>query len=79
MWRAGQFLCQEIYHHLGEEFEWTKKPYEYEFSGLAIDYINGTDKVKNWVEMHGNLQELEEIEQSNFSDFLKTRKDVLLY
>ena len=26
MWRAGQFLCQEIYHHIGEEFEWSKRP-----------------------------------------------------
>ena len=79
MWRAGQFLCQEIYHHIGGEFEWSKKPYEYEFSGLAIDFINGTDKVRAWVESQDSLEKLEQIEKSNHDYFLKTRQEALLY
>jgi len=79
MWRAGQFLCQEIYHHLGDEFEWSKKPYEYEFSGLAIDFINGSDKIRHWVEGNESLNHLEELEQINKQEFLDSRKEILLY
>lgn len=79
MWRAGQFLCQEIYHHLGDEFEWSKKPYEYEFSGLAIDFINGSDKIRQWVETRGSLEELEELQSDGMKEFTESRKSSLLY
>ena len=79
MWRAGQFLCQEIYNHLGDEFEWSQKPYEYEFSGLAIDFINGSDKIRHWVEQTGSLDDLKEIESVNRNAFLENRKQFLLY
>ena len=79
MWRAGQFLCQEIYNHLGDEFKWSQKPYEYEFSGLAIDFINGSDKIRHWVEQTGSLADLKEIEAVNRDAFLENRKQFLLY
>ena len=27
-WRTGQFILRELFHHLGDDFEWKKPPYE---------------------------------------------------
>ena len=78
-WLAGQFLCREIKREIKQKFEWNKKPYEYEFEGLAIDFINGTDNVRKWVDSSDDLSRLKEIENDGMSEFLKERKEVLLY
>ncbi|MEI8347233.1 MAG: DUF1343 domain-containing protein, partial [Pseudomonadota bacterium] len=42
-WKLGQLLCQQLYQHLGQAFEWKAPPYEYEYEKLPIDLINGSD------------------------------------
>lgn len=78
-WKLGQLLCHFLYHHSQIDFQWNTKPYEYEFDRLAIDLINGTDKIRKWIENRGNLEELQEIEMSERETFLHKRENVLLY
>ncbi|MBU2906519.1 DUF1343 domain-containing protein [Arenibacter algicola] len=61
-WRVGQFLLRELYHHLGEDFEWLKPPYEYNYEKEPIDIINGTDKLREWVEKQGSMEMLDSFE-----------------
>ncbi|EQC47724.1 exo-beta-N-acetylmuramidase NamZ domain-containing protein [Bacteriovorax sp. Seq25_V] len=78
-WQLGQFLCRELYHHLKDKFEWSKKAYEYEYEKLPIDLINGSDSIRLWVENNQTMDKLRNIEINGSADFLKIRKDSLLY
>jgi uncharacterized protein YbbC (DUF1343 family) len=78
-WRLGQFLCRELYHFLVDDFEWTKKDYEYEYDKLAIDLINGTQSVRKWVENNDSIDALIKIEAANNGDFIKLRESSLIY
>ena len=74
-----QVLCKILYHSLGEDFRWKPPPYEYEYHKMPIDILNGTDKLRIWVENDGSYEELLEIESRGMADFDTKRKDVLLY
>jgi uncharacterized protein YbbC (DUF1343 family) len=78
-WKLGQFLCQKLYHELKDDFVWKKEPYEYEFEKLAIDLINGTDRIRHWVEQNGSYTELKIMEQEQQKEYLKQRKEALIY
>lgn len=78
-WRLGQVLCQEFYHYLREDFQWKLPPYEYEFIKMPVDMINGTDKLRYWIEQNGPYEFLDEIEKENQDEFLENRKEVLIY
>lgn len=78
-WALAQVICYHLYHDLGADFEFHQKPYEYEFHKLAIDLINGTDKVRQWIENKGPMSELTELNQLGHSKFLTQRADILLY
>lgn len=49
-WRVGQLLLKELYYYLGDDFEWLEPPFEYNYTQKPIDIINGTDKIRKWVE-----------------------------
>ena len=78
-WSVSQMLCREFKRELGDKFEFHQKPYEYEFHKLAIDLINGTDEVKNWVNNLGTFEQLKKIETRGFDQFLNQRESILLY
>lgn len=78
-WQLGQFLCRELYHFLGDKFEWTQKAYEYEYEKLPIDLINGSEAIRHWVEKGLSVEELNKLEQFNNQEFLDRRKKSLLY
>ncbi|WP_369047843.1 exo-beta-N-acetylmuramidase NamZ domain-containing protein [Tenacibaculum sp. UWU-22] len=61
-WRLGQLLLREFYHYLGKDFEWKKPPYEYNYTQHPIDIINGTDKLRFWVENNDALDVLDSFE-----------------
>lgn len=61
-WRTGQFLMRELYNYLGDEFTWNQPPYEYNYKHLPIDIINGTDKLRKWVEKNNTVRELDGFE-----------------
>lgn len=62
-WRIGQLLLRELYHYLGDDFEWLSPPYEYHYEKEPIDIINGTDKLRGWVEANGLLEMLDSFEE----------------
>jgi len=76
-WTLAQILCRELYHFLGEDFAWNTAPYEYEFDKLAIDLINGSDKLRHWVEKNGSFDELQAIEKQGYDDFELKRREVI--
>ncbi len=78
-WKLGQFLCQFLYKHLGADFLWKSPPYEYENDILPIDVINGSDKIRKWVESLGSFEELISLEQKQMDLFLSNRSNCLLY
>ena len=78
-WRLGALLLREFYHQTSFKFKWNDDPYEYENVGLAIDYINGGESLKKWVEENGSIDDLIELEQLGLDDFLDLRDNALLY
>ncbi len=78
-WRVSQLLCRELYHALGTDFKWKQPPYEYVHDQMPIDVINGTDKIRRWVESNGDYEALEGFEKEGMTEFLEKRGEVLLY
>jgi uncharacterized protein YbbC (DUF1343 family) len=78
-WTVSQMLCREFKRELGNEFQFHDRPYEYEFHKLAIDLINGTDKVRHWVNELGSLSDLEKIETEGFDKFLTEKANTIIY
>ena len=79
IWKFGQLLMRELKFNLKEKFYWQDAPYEYEFNELAINLINGSSELKQWVENRGSLKELEEIEMDGRENYLEIKKEVSLY
>lgn len=78
-WRLCQTLCREFHRELGPEFQWKQPPYEYEYDRMPIDLINGTDKLRHWVEKHGTRAQYDEIMKPGQAEYQAQRKEVLLY
>ena len=70
---------QKFYHHLGSDFQWKQPPYEYEEKLLPIDILNGTDRVRKWVETNGSYNELLAIEKEGMNNYLINRKEIMIY
>lgn len=62
-WRVGQIILRELYHFLGDDFEWKNPPYEYNYKQRPIDIINGTDKLRHWVENNDSIEMLDDFEK----------------
>ncbi|MAZ49714.1 MAG: hypothetical protein CME65_14225 [Halobacteriovoraceae bacterium] len=80
-WRVTQVLIKEFKRLLGGDFEYKTDAYEYEFEKLAIDLINGTDKIRSWYENDTSidLEFLDRIEQKNMDQYLEKRSQILIY
>jgi uncharacterized protein YbbC (DUF1343 family) len=78
-WRLGQVLMHVLYRELGEKFAWNDRPYEYEFDRLAIDFINGDERLRQWVETSGDPEKLIELENDGIEAFNSKRQASLLY
>lgn len=78
-WSVSQMICREFKRELGADFEFHQKPYEYEYHKLAIDLINGTDEIRQWVEKLGTYDELIKIEHNGYDIYKNQREDILLY
>ncbi|MCO4794685.1 MAG: DUF1343 domain-containing protein [Bacteriovoracaceae bacterium] len=78
-WRVGQFLIHLFIKELGKDFSWKSDGYEYQFDRPAIDFINGSEKIREWAESSGDIKALDVLENENMDDYLAMRKEVLLY
>ncbi len=76
-WRVGQLLMREIYHHLGDDFEWKQPPYEYNYTQKPIDIINGTDKLRLWVENNEPIEKLTTFE--NLEAYRNQLNEIKIY
>jgi uncharacterized protein YbbC (DUF1343 family) len=78
-WRTGQVLLRELYHCLQGKFTWRQPPFEYEKKILPIDMLNGTNKLRVWVENYDSTEQLLEMEAQGIDKFLNQRKVAMLY
>ena len=78
-WRLGQLLCHQLYHYLGDLFQWKSEPYEYEYTKLAIDLINGTDQIRKIIEQKLGVEEIFALESIGQSQFISQRAEILIY
>ncbi len=78
-WQLSQVLCREFARKLGDKFSWDEKDYEYSFGNLAIDLINGSEFVKEWVERYGSVSELREFEIQGHEAYLKDIESIKIY
>ncbi|TMU56548.1 exo-beta-N-acetylmuramidase NamZ domain-containing protein [Flagellimonas algicola] len=76
-WRVGQFVIRELYHVLGEDFKWKHPPYEYNYDQNPIDVINGTGKLRKWVERNDSVAALDDFE--HLEDYKKSFEAITLY
>ena len=77
-WRTAQLLCRYFYHHI-EGFSWAPPPYEYEDKILPIDLINGTDRLRLWVEKNEDSEELDAMENEGREEYVEQKKSIELY
>ncbi len=78
-WRIGALLLKAFYHQSEFEFKWNDNPYEYQYEKLAIDFINGGESLRKWVESNGSFEELQALEKKDWPDYLNLREDILIY
>jgi hypothetical protein len=79
-WRliAGAFKC--IRRLRGEYPLWRDFPYEYERTRLAIDLINGSELLREWVDdPAATPADLDRITARDENDWEEERADILLY
>ena len=76
-WRVGQIMLREMYHYLGDDFEWLNPPYEYNYLQMPIDIINGTDVLRQWVEKKGSLDSL--IQFENLESYIEQSTTIKIY
>ncbi|WP_456440520.1 exo-beta-N-acetylmuramidase NamZ family protein [Psychroserpens sp.] len=76
-WRVGQFMMRELYHHLGNDFKWKEPPYEYNYTHKPIDIINGSDKLRHWVENNEPVEMLDSFE--NLEAYKNQLNEIKLY
>jgi len=76
-WRTGQLILKELYHSLGNDFQWKNPPYEYNHSQLPIDILNGTNKLRHWVENNDKVEILDTFE--NLKDYKQQLNEIKLY
>jgi len=78
-WKLGQLLLSFLYERLDQDKFWNSKPYEYEFQGLAIDWINGTKRIRELIEQKCTGEQLNEIENIGMQEFSSLKKEIILY
>ena len=78
-WKLGQLLIAFLYDRMDIDLFWNSNPYEYEFQGLAIDWINGTGRIRNLIEHCCQGEDLDLIEKGGKDEFMDKRKEILLY
>jgi uncharacterized protein YbbC (DUF1343 family) len=76
-WRVGQWLLQELYHLMDDDFQWLDPPYEYDYVNLPIDIINGTDRLRHWVENNEPMEALCALE--DFREYRQRLDTIKIY
>ena len=79
-WRTLLHIIKYLADNSFQSAIWNQDPYEYEFHGLAFDWIHGTDKIREWVEeRHADDQDLTRIEMRNSEGFRYLAEEMKIY
>ncbi len=78
-WQAALLITKVLRQNLEEEFSWNQPPFEYEYEKLPFDILNGTDKIRRWIEEDDSVDELLKLESEGLNKYLDIRDSVLLY
>jgi uncharacterized protein YbbC (DUF1343 family) len=76
-YQTGIMILKKIKEIYGDNFKWTKPPYEYEYNKLPIDIITGTDKIRKFIDGEINLDIKHFTELS--ADYNNSIKNFFLY
>ena len=76
-WRVGQFMMRELYHYLEDDFVWKLPPFEYKYTKMPIDIINGSDKLRKWLENNNSIEELDSFE--NLKEYRVQLNEIKIY
>ncbi|MFT5077115.1 MAG: hypothetical protein ACI85B_002179, partial [Flavobacteriaceae bacterium] len=76
-WRVGQLMLRELYHFLDGNFKWRTPPFEYNYTKLPIDIINGSHKLRHWVENNESIEMLDSFE--NLEDYKLHLEEIKMY
>lgn len=79
IWFATQLIMRELKILMGGTFQWRQPPFEYIYDRLPIDILNGTDKIRKWIESNGTICELDRITTSKMQGFLEKRASIIIY
>lgn len=79
IWFATQLIMRELKHLMGDAFQWRQPPFEYIYDLLPIDILNGTDKIRKWIDSSGTINELDRITSSKLDGFLENRASIIIY
>jgi uncharacterized protein YbbC (DUF1343 family) len=78
--RTAIRILREIRRLCPQDFAWKQPPYEYEFEKLPIDLINGTDRVRQYIESGTSFEdEIEAYFAPHEGLWLDQRRPFLLY
>lgn len=76
---TGVALVKTIFDNYKAEFEWKNPPYEYEFERNPFDVINGTTRIREFIERGTSLENIKLSWQSDVKEFDELRSQFFLY
>lgn len=76
---TGVALVKTAFDLYTEKFEWKDTPYEYEFERNPFDVINGTTRIRKFIEQGETLENIKLSWEQDVIDFSNLRRQFLLY
>jgi uncharacterized protein YbbC (DUF1343 family) len=76
---AGVLLTEAFRAASDGEFAWRQPPYEYEYDTLPFDILAGTSETREQIERGMPAEQIAETWQPAVAEFLKVRREYLLY
>lgn len=77
--KTGIGIVKVLIDQYGDDFEWKKAPYEYEFERNAFDVIAGSTRLREMLEQGAPLGEICESWEGGERSFIEARSEFLLY
>lgn len=76
---TGVALIKSAFDLYPEKFEWKNPPYEYEYDRNPFDVINGTTKIREFIENGETLENIKLYVENDVETFTGIRKKYLCY
>ncbi|CAN5722927.1 DUF1343 domain-containing protein [soil metagenome] len=76
---TGAALVKTAFDLYPDKFDWKDTPYEYEFERNPFDVINGTTRIREFIEQGETLENIKLSWQQDVIDFIDLRRQFLLY